>query len=98
MPDLLVAHGVTDGVTLDGMPAVKRSVAFDPEIWKEAEAAAREEGTSLSALVNDALSEHLALRRGLRAMDEWQAEHGAFTDEEMASADEALDRALRSGR
>jgi len=80
------------------MAAVKRSVAFDPEVWKEAEAAAREEGTSLSALVNDALSEHLALRRGLRAMEQWQADHGAFTEEELAAADEALDHALRSGR
>ncbi len=77
------------------MVAVKRSVAFDPEVWKEAEAAAREESTSLSALVNHALSEHLGLRRGLRAMEEWQADHGAFTDEELAAADDALDRALR---
>lgn len=80
------------------MVAVKRSVAFDPELWKEAEAAAREESTSLSALVNDALSEHLALRRGLRAMEQWQTDHGAFTEEELANADEALDHALRSGR
>ncbi|MGH8995928.1 MAG: hypothetical protein ACRDYB_07875 [Acidimicrobiales bacterium] len=80
------------------MAAVKRSVAFDPEVWKEAEAAAREVGTSLSALVNDALSEHLALRRGLRSMEEWQADHGAFTEEELAAADKALDHALRSGR
>lgn len=80
------------------MVAVKRSVAFDPDVWKEAEAAARQERTSLSALVNDALSEHLALQRGLRAMDEWQAEHGAFTDDELAAADEALDRAVRPGK
>lgn len=80
------------------MPAVKRSVAFDPQVWKEAESAAREEGTSLSALVNDALSEHLALRRGLRAMEQWQADHGAFTEQELVAADEALDHALRSGR
>ena len=83
---------------MSAMPAVKRSVAFDPEVWKEAEAAAREEGTSLSAMVNDALSEHLALRQGLRAMEQWQADYGAFTEEELAAADEALDRALRSGR
>ena len=75
---------------------MKRSVAFDPQVWKEAEAAAREEHTSLSALVNDALSEQLALRRGLRAMREWQAEHGAFSNDELAAADAALDRALRA--
>ena len=80
------------------MPAMKRSVAFDPEVWKEAEAAAREECRSLSAMVNEALREHLALRQGLRSMELWQAEHGAFTGEELAAADEALDRALRSGR
>jgi hypothetical protein len=80
------------------MVAVKRSVAFDPKVWKEAEAVARQERTSLSALVNYALAEHLALQRGLRAMDEWQAEHGAFTEDELTAADESLDRALRSGR
>lgn len=80
------------------MVAVKRSVAFDPEVWKEAQAAARHEHTSLSALVNDALAEHLALQRGLRAMDEWQAEHGAFSDDEMTAADEALNQVLRSER
>jgi len=89
---------VTAGTTIGIMVAVKRSVAFDPEVWKEAEAAARRERTSLSALVNDALAEHLALQRGLRAMDQWQAEHGAFTDDELAAADEALDRALRAER
>lgn len=80
------------------MPAVKRSVSFDPEVWKVAEAAAREEGTSLSALVNDSLTEHLALRRGLRAMEQWQADHGPFTEEELAAADQALDHALRPAR
>lgn len=84
---------MTVGVTLSAMPAVERFVAFDPEVWKEAEAAAREEGTSLSAMVNDALSEHLAMRRGLRAMEQWQADHGAFTEEELVAADETLDRA-----
>jgi hypothetical protein len=48
-------------------------VAFDPDVWKEAEAAARDESTSLSVLVNEALAEHLARQRGLRAMTEWQA-------------------------
>lgn len=88
--------GVTAGTTIGVMVAVKRSVAFDPEVWKEAEAAARQGRTSLSALVNEALAEHLALQRGLRAMNQWQAEHGAFTDDELAAADEALDQALRS--
>ncbi len=35
------------------------------------------------------------IKAGLAAMEEWEAEHGAFTEEELAWADEVLDRAER---
>lgn len=35
----------------------------------------------------------LATRRGLEAVHAWEREHGALTDEELAAADAALDRA-----
>lgn len=74
---------------------LKRSVAFDPELWKEADAAAREDRTSISALINVALSDLLVRRRGLLAMEAWQEEHGTFTDEEIAEADRRLAPALQ---
>lgn len=33
----------------------------------------------------------LVVRGGLRAVREWEAEHGSFTDEELADADVLLD-------
>ena len=35
------------------------------------------------------------IKAGLAAVAEWEAENGAFTDEELAWADEVLDRAER---
>ena len=35
------------------------------------------------------------IKAGLAAVAEWEAEHGAFTEEELARADEVLDRAQR---
>lgn len=35
------------------------------------------------------------IKAGLAAVEEWEAENGAFTEEELAWADEVLDRAQR---
>jgi len=42
-----------------------------------------------------ALEDAAKIKAGLAAMEEWEAEHGAFTEEEIAWADEVLDRAQR---
>jgi hypothetical protein len=70
---------------------VKKSVSFRDELWQAVEATAAEEDTTVSAIVNAALENLLAIRAGLRATVEWQAEHGAFTPEEIAEADALLD-------
>ena len=75
------------------MAVTKRSVSFRPEIWAEVARTAGEEGRQVSALVNEALGYYLKLRRGLAAVQEWEAEFGPFTAEEIAEADRLLDEA-----
>jgi hypothetical protein len=80
------------------MAVKKLSIALDGEVAEAASRAAERAGLSLSAWLNDAAENALAIERGLEAMREWEAEHGAFTDEEVAEADRMLDDALRVGR
>jgi hypothetical protein len=73
------------------MSVVKRSVSFDAELWDEL---VREAGAGpVSPLVNDALAHYLRRQRGLAAAAEYEAEHGAFTEDELAAADRVLDEA-----
>jgi hypothetical protein len=77
----------------------KLSIALDVEVAATASRAAARAGQSLSAWLNDAAENALAIERGLEAVREWEAEHGAFTAEELAEADRVLDRqARRSAR
>lgn len=73
------------------MGVVKRSVSFDAGVWDDLE---REVGSGpVSPLVNDALALYLRRQRGLAAVASYEAEHGAFTDPELAEADRLLDDA-----
>ena len=73
------------------MSVVKRSVSFDADLWDEL---VREAGAGpVSPLVNDALAHYLRRQRGLAAVAAYEAEHGAFTADELAEADRALDAA-----
>ncbi|SFC83718.1 hypothetical protein [Streptomyces aidingensis] len=45
---------------------------------------APEDGVTLSRLVAGAVERELRLRAGRAVIREWQAEHGAFTPEELA--------------
>ena len=73
---------------------VKRSLSFPPDVFEELEAEARAQGTTVSALMTSAAEDLLRRRRGLAAVAEYEAEHGAFTEEELAEADRILDEAL----
>jgi hypothetical protein len=73
------------------MGVVKRSVSFDAGVWDDVE---REVGSGpVSPLVNDALAMYLRRQRGLAAVASYEAEHGAFTEVELAEADSVLDAA-----
>jgi hypothetical protein len=50
-------------------------------------------GLSLSAWLNRAAENALAVEDGIGAVAEWEAEHGALTAEELRAADATLDGA-----
>ena len=56
-----------------------------------AAAAAKSGDQSLSAWLNRAAEDRLALEDGLAAVREWEAEHGVLTAEEKAAAEAILD-------
>lgn len=80
------------------MAVRKLSVALDDDVAAAAATSAERRGLSLSAWLNDAAARALAIEDGLRAVAEWEAEHGSLTDDELAAADAALDAAPRKGR
>ena len=69
---------------------VKRSVALPAHVFKALQQQAAEEGRTVSAALADAANLWLATRRGLRAVQAWEREHGALTAEELAAADREL--------
>jgi predicted transcriptional regulator len=72
---------------------VKKSVSVPDVIWSAVEREADVRQTTVSAFVTEALENYLRIQDGLRAVDEWKAEHGDFTPEEIAEADAILDAA-----
>lgn len=70
----------------------KLSVSLDEEAAAAAREAADAAGMTLSAWLSRAATNAAALEAGRRAMDEYEAEHGPFTEAEKTWADEVLDR------
>lgn len=70
----------------------KLSVALDETVAREAALAAEKQGLSFSAWLNAAAERALLIEGGLAAVAEWEAENGAFTDEELAWADSVLEQ------
>ncbi|MFC5941986.1 YlcI/YnfO family protein [Micromonospora harpali] len=68
------------------MAARKITVTLPEELVEALGAAASEDGVPLSRLVASAVESELRRRVGRRLVAEWQAEHGAFTVEELAAA------------
>ena len=80
------------------MPVRKLSVALDDSVAADVARAADRAGVSVSAWLNHAAENELATERGLDAVREREADHGALTDEELAVADTLLDRIVESAR
>lgn len=73
------------------MGVVKRSVSFDADVW---DGLVAEAGSGpVSPLVNDALVHYLRRQQGLAVVAAYEAEHGVFTEDELAAADRILDEA-----
>ncbi len=76
------------------MPVRKLSVALDDTIAEGVARAAERAGVSVSAWLNHAAENELAIEAGLDAVREWEADHGELTSDELAAADTLLDRVL----
>lgn len=68
------------------MPVRKLSISLDADVAERATAMAADQGLTLSAFVGRSIEHQQILADGRVAMDEWEAEHGAFTAEEQAEA------------
>lgn len=64
----------------------KVTVTLPEDLVEALGEAAREDGVPLSRLVAGAAEWELRRRVGRRLVADWQAEHGAFTAEELAGA------------
>jgi hypothetical protein len=74
----------------------KKTLSFPEEVWTVIERNAGLAGTTPSAYVSELVMEREHIRRGLEAVAEYEAEHGAATPEELAWADMVLNRAEAS--
>lgn len=81
-----------------GNPSPKLAITVDPDVHAALIAAAAAEGVSVSAWMTEAARRRLVIEDGLAAVAEWQAEHGAFTEEERAAADRRVAAELRPAR
>jgi hypothetical protein len=77
------------------MGVKKLSVALDERVAEAAAASAERHGLSLSAWLNRAAQNALAIEDGLAAVAEWEAEHGPLSAEDLAAADAILDAARK---
>jgi hypothetical protein len=66
------------------------SAAMPPEIGAAVRAAATRRGVSVSSWITDAAAAQLRNELLGAALDEWEAEHGPFTDDELNAAAMAL--------
>ncbi|MGI8809097.1 MAG: hypothetical protein ACR2KK_14905 [Acidimicrobiales bacterium] len=69
-----------------GRPSPKLAITVDSDVHAKVLAAAAEEGVSVSAWMTNAARRTLLARDGLVGVAEWEAEHGALSDSEMAEA------------
>lgn len=67
------------------MPAAKPTISLDPELRDQIEAAATSAGVSFSAWLAEAARQRLRKERVLGLIAEWEAEHGEFTEAEIAA-------------
>jgi hypothetical protein len=72
----------------------KRSISMPPDLDAAIEAAATQAGMTYSAWLAATARKEFAIRAGLDAVAQFEREHGAFTADELAEAQEWARRAL----
>jgi hypothetical protein len=79
----------------------KRSISMPPELDAEIAAAAAQAGMSYSAWLAGTARKEFTIRAGLAAVSQFEADHGAFTPDELAEAEQwaatTVQRASRTG-
>jgi hypothetical protein len=68
------------------MATRKITITIDEQLVDAMVAAAQEAGIPLSRMIASAAEREMRRSIGLAAVAEWEAEHGAFTPEELAAA------------
>lgn len=81
-----------------GRPSPKLAVTVDPDVHEQILKAAAADGVSVSAWITSAARHALLIRDGLQAVAEWEAEHGRFSDAELAAARGRVSKELEGGR
>ncbi|MBV9593688.1 MAG: hypothetical protein JO147_07840 [Actinobacteria bacterium] len=72
------------------MQVDRLSVTMDPELGQAVRQAAARSGMSLSRWLSDAAADHLRNQLLAAALDAWEAEDGAFSEAELATAAQLL--------
>ncbi|MBO0842260.1 MAG: hypothetical protein J2O46_03680 [Nocardioides sp.] len=68
----------------------KLAITVAPDVYDGIKEQAEREGVSVSAWVTEAARDRLKIIEGLAAVAEWEAEHGALSEDELARADAEL--------
>lgn len=80
------------------MQVERISITMDPDLGSLVREAAKQGKTSVSAWLAEAAAGRLRNELLGRALDAWEAEDGAFSEEELEAARKELKRAGRRGR
>ena len=80
------------------MATRKVTITIDEAVLATLRSLAEQAGLPLSTYVTRAAEHHARIQDGLAAMREWEQEHGAFTEDEIAEADAAIAEAKAAAR
>lgn len=72
------------------MATKKITITLPEEDLEQVKKLAKAEGLPVSTWITKVVEHKARIQAGLEAMREWEAEHGAFTEEELAEADALL--------
>jgi hypothetical protein len=78
------------------MKVDKLSVSFDPDLGDAVRAAAKRSGRGLSGWLADAAAARLRAEALADFLDDWEAEHGTLTPQELAAAAAELELPVRA--
>lgn len=95
---MTVEPGSTAGSTIAAMGVVKKSVSLPEDVAETVAQYAREEGTTVSGWLSELAAHEIRIREGLKAVEEWEAENGPFTEEETQEGQRILRELLNGAR